>query len=112
MKRNSRSLRASMVAVALAFVSTTAGAQLKPDALTTGQPEERPTSGPDAPLLQQGPTIDDPFGPTTAPGDPFGVNFASGIPSGMRGGLGFRLGPTTVYPAIGIGMRYDDNIFQ
>jgi hypothetical protein len=56
----------------------------------------------------------DPFSLAAPAANPFGA-VSSGIPFGIpaaeTGAVGLRLGPGTLYPALGLNLRYDDNIF-
>jgi polysaccharide biosynthesis protein VpsM len=56
----------------------------------------------------------DPFSLSAPAANPFGSvqsGIPSGIPSAETGAAGLRLGPGTLYPALGLNLRHDDNIF-
>jgi hypothetical protein len=62
--------------------------------------------------VQEGPVPGSPFTPITPPGDPFGLTPSTGLAAGIPpAAAGLRVGPVTIYPSIGVGVLYDDNIY-
>src|SRR6185503_8176166 len=94
-------------------------AQRAPEAGPIGQPAA--VGQPEAPAAAEslelrptsiGPVTGSPFGPITPPGDPFGATPTSALPAGVaQNAAGVRVGPGSVYPVIGVALKYDDNIF-
>lgn len=72
------------------------------------EPEEQERTGP---KLLEGPVPGTPFVPVTPTTDPFGLTPYTGLAAGIPpGAAGIRFGPTRIYPTLGVGLLYDDNI--
>ncbi len=102
-----RSLLRGVVAAGVAFSQPCAAQQQdtpQSAAVEAAAPDILPTPG-----AGPAPVSPSPFPQGTA-AEPFGPVGAAGIPVG-QGGSGIRLGPGTLYSAIGLVLKHDDNLF-
>ncbi len=104
MKKNFTILRSALIAAGLISAQT---------AFCQSSAAPSPDSGaPAGSAESEGPSSKSPFAAITSTGDPFGAISTSAIPSQLSPSAGgFMLGGVGIYPVIGVGLRYDDNIF-